>query len=267
MYEGASLTSGLKIGGAFLYLSDATNTFSTFQSLNPPTGTQLGLLSEVQAIVTAIPLVGGALWAVAGPLISPVLNAQQIDGLLYGWSLDGTGDYNGDGIPDVVVGAPGGGSVSALLSGLSLASAVTNVLSGQVLGGQAYVYAGTGTATGVNPTYVARLQASSSGLLSNTVNLFGMSVKGARDAAGVRNGNILAGAPLGGTLSNVLSLGLKAGNIHVFKKEQAPFPIRWYLIKDWKHHGIRVYSRSYLPLAQTQHPLWLGDGQYARCEQ
>jgi hypothetical protein len=224
LYEGASLTSGLKIGGAFLYLSDATNTFSTFQSLNPPTGTQLGLLSEVQAIVTAIPILGPTLWAVAGPLIAPVLNAQQIDGLLYGWSLDGTGDYNGDGIPDVVVGAPGGGGVAALLSGLSLAGAVTGALSGQVLGGQAYVYAGTGTATGVNPTYVARLQASSSGLLSNTVNLFGMTVKGARDASGARNGNILAGAPLGGTLSNVLSLGLKAGNIHVFKKRTGAIP-------------------------------------------
>ncbi len=46
------------------------------------------------------------------------------------------------------------------------------------------------------PTYVARLRASSSGLLSNTVNLIGFSVKGVRDAAGVRSGNILAAGKL-----------------------------------------------------------------------
>ncbi|QEC40193.1 putative secreted protein (Por secretion system target) [Pseudobacter ginsenosidimutans] len=218
LYEGANPTaSGIKIGGAFLYLSNPTNTFSTFQSLKPPTGGQLGLSTQIGTIVNALPG-GGLLWIVAGPLISGLLDNQQVDGLLYGWSVDGTGDFTGDNIPDVVVGTPGGGTVNSLLSGLSLVTAVTNALNGQVLGGTAYVYAGTGVATGVITDYAARLQASSSGLLSNAVNLFGYSVKGARGADGERNGNLLVGAPLGGTLTNVLSLGLKAGNIHVFKR-------------------------------------------------
>ena len=226
VYEGVSLTTGAKIGGAFIYLSNAGNTFTNVVSLKPPTGTQLGLSAAVQALVTTLP--GGALlWStVVGPLVNPILNAQQIDGVLFGWAVDGTGDYNNDGIADVVVGAPGGGSITTVLASVlgSLSGAVLGVLNGQVLGGQAYVYAGTGVASGALPDYIARLQASSSGLLSNAANFFGFKVLGARNGAGVRTGGVLVGAPLGGTLTNVLSLGLKAGNVHVFKKRTGAIP-------------------------------------------
>ncbi|NML23810.1 T9SS type A sorting domain-containing protein [Pseudoflavitalea sp. G-6-1-2] len=225
VYEGVSLTTGAKIGGAFIYLSNPGNTFTNVVSLKPPTGTQLGLSAAVQAIL--VPVIGNVLWTtVVAPLVNPILNAQQIDGVLYGWAVDGTGDYNNDGIPDVVVGAPGGGSVTALLGAVlgSLSGAVQGALSGQVLGGQAYIYKGLGTAAGADPDYIARLQASSSGLLSNAANFFGFKVLGARNGAGVRTGAVLVGAPLGGTLTNVLSLGLKAGNIHVFKKSVGAIP-------------------------------------------
>jgi VCBS repeat-containing protein len=142
------------------------------------------------------------------------LLSSNIDGLLFGYAVDGTGDYNGDGRPDVVATAPAGinaGSISGLLNG-------------KVLQGSATVYYGTGSTVNVNPG--ATLTATSGGLLTNLVgslanvaNLFGVAVRGVKSASGVRNGNILVGAPLGGALINVLGLNLKTGTVNVFKKK------------------------------------------------
>lgn len=183
-YVGISLTS-VRSGAAFVLLSDpapGNNTFPTVQSLEPPSINLLGLINL------------------------PLLN---VGGLLFGFSVDGVGDYNGDGKSDVVVGVPAG----ITLSGIDV------LVNGQVLGGSALVYYGKANNTGVTTTAGVRLQAAPTGLLSNAVNLFGLKVKGVKGINGIRNGNIVVGAPLGGLLANALSLTIKTGNVHIFKKK------------------------------------------------
>lgn len=172
-------------GGAFVFLSNSNNNFS-ITKLEPVKTNLLGL----------------------------GLLESNISGLLFGYSVDGLGDYNGDGKADVVATAPAGvnaGSISALLNG-------------KLLQGSALVYYGNGN--GVNSNPCATLTATSGGLLTNLVgslgnvaNLFGTSVKGVKQANGVRNGNVLVGAPLGNAVINVLNLQLKTGTVSVFKKK------------------------------------------------
>ncbi|MEP7237884.1 MAG: T9SS type A sorting domain-containing protein [Ferruginibacter sp.] len=171
-------------GGAFVFLTNAGNNNLNIVKLKPITTNLLGILSF------------------------------NINGLLFGYSVDGLGDYNNDGHPDVVATAPAGidlGLISLLLNG-------------KLLQGSATVYYGTGAGVDVDPGAV--LTATSGGLLTNLTgsigniaNLFGTSVRAVRDAAGVRNGNLLVGAPLGGALMNVLSLQLKTGTVNVFVKK------------------------------------------------
>lgn len=175
-------------GAAFVYLTDKNSSnFSSIVQLEPPTFNLLGILN--------VPLLSG------------------ISGLMYGFSVDGVGDFNGDGAPDVVVGAPAGVNISSL----------TNILNGQILGGTAYVYYGKTNKSGINATIGTRLEATSTGLLSNAANFFGMKVKGMRGIDGKRNGNIVVGAPLGGLLANALSLNIKTGNVHLFKQKSSGF--------------------------------------------
>ncbi|MDQ2719594.1 MAG: T9SS type A sorting domain-containing protein [Bacteroidota bacterium] len=135
---------------------------------------------------------------------SGVLGIANLDGLLFGFSVDGAGDYNKDGMKDIVVGAPAGLSV------------LTNLL-----GGSAYVYYGNGT--GINTTYGTQITAATGSLLSSVANLFGYEVRGAKNASGIRNGNILVGAPSGNVLSNVVSgLRLKTGSLNVFLSKATP---------------------------------------------
>ncbi len=130
---------------------------------------------------------------------------SDINGLLFGFSVDGAGDYNKDGKQDLVVGAPGGLSISL----------------NNLLGGSAYVFPGKLDNTGVNPVIHAQLTAGGS-LVGPVANLFGYNVKGAKDVNGNRNGNILVSAPSGNVLSNVLSgLRLKTGNVHLFSRNAA----------------------------------------------
>ena len=175
-------------GGAFLFLSQGAFGYS-IQSLLPPSSSLLGL---------------------------GILNTN-INGLLFGISVDGAGDYNGDGIPDVVVGAPAGvdlGSINALLSG-------------QLLQGSAMIYYGNGS--GADSKADATLSATSGGLLTNLTgtianlaNLFGYCVKGVKNTSGQRTGSILVGAPLGGTLTNLLGgLQVKTGTVSLFLHQSA----------------------------------------------
>ncbi|MEI9808836.1 MAG: integrin alpha [Bacteroidota bacterium] len=140
-YVGISLLAA-QSGAAFVYYSDNLST-TTPVKLNVPTPSILGLIT--------LPL-------------------ANLNGLLYGFSVDGAGDYNNDGHPDVVVGAPAGVDLSSL----------GGIFSGQILGGSAYVYYSNGTS--ISPSIGASLQASPSGLLSNAANLFGYKVKGTRGA-------------------------------------------------------------------------------------
>ena len=176
-------------GGAFVFLSDQnTNNFSQVK-LNPPAGSLLGL----------------------------GLLSSNVEGLLFGMGVDGVGDFNNDNIPDVVVGAPAGINLSSL----------GGLLNNKLLQGSAIVYYGTGT--GIESAPGATLAATSGGLLTNLsgtlanlVNLFGYSVKGVKDANGTRTGSILVGAPLGGTLTNLLGgLKVKTGTVSVFVKKSS----------------------------------------------
>lgn len=182
-YVGTAALS-VQSGAAFVYYSNNLSTTSPVQ-LNVPTPSLLGLVSL------------------------PVAN---LNGLLFGFSVDGAGDYNNDGNPDIVVGAPAGINLSSL----------GGIFSGQVLGGSALVYYGDGTK--VSSSIGATLQASSSGLLGNAANLFGYKVKGVRNSSGQHNGNILVSSPAGNVLSNLVSgLKLKAGSVNVFVKKTAAF--------------------------------------------
>ena len=116
------------------------------------------------------------------------------------------GVYDRDGKPDVIVGAPAGIKISL----------------GNILGGTAYIFKGTGS--GINTTAITQMRAAPS--LVNTIsNLFGYSVRGVRNANGSRNGNVLVGAPSGNLLSNLLNgLKLKAGSVNVFKSKSIILP-------------------------------------------
>lgn len=128
----------------------------------------------------------------------------NLNGLLFGFSVDGAGDYNHDTNPDIVVGAPGGLNLG--VPGL--------------LGGSAYIYGGNGS--GVSTSIVTRLKTAGS-IVGSVANLFGYCVKGVRDSVGNRNGNIIVGAPVGSVLSNVTNgLRLKTGDLHVFLGKASP---------------------------------------------
>lgn len=166
-YAGLQLVS-VRSGGAFVYYSSNISA-NTAVHLEPPSLLQFPLLSN-------------------------------LNGLLFGYSVDGAGDYNLDGRQDVVVGAPGGLTISL----------------GNILGGTAYIFPGNASSTGISTTIQAQLSASSS-LVGNAANLFGFTVKGVKNASGVRTGQVLVGAPVGNVLSNLLNgLRLKAGNIYRF---------------------------------------------------
>lgn len=164
------------------------------------TGAALVYYSNNLAGNTAVKLAEPAASLLGIPVIT--------DGLLFGFSVDGAGDYNMDGKPDLVVGAPAGISLSP----------PTNLL-----GGSAYVYTGNGA--GVNTAHYASFRATPS-LINTTANLFGFSVRGVKDANGARNGNVIIGAPNGNVLSNIIGgLRLKTGTVNVFiKSSNAPDP-------------------------------------------
>ena len=179
-YLGVELLA-VQSGAAFVYYSNDLATTSP-QQLETPDPTLLGLISL------------------------PIANTS---GLLFGYSVDGAGDFDNDGKPDVVVGAPAGVDLSTL----------GGIFTGQFLGGSAYVFVAKSSGIGVKSTSNMKLQADPSGLLSNTANLFGYEVKGVKNASGVKTGGILIGAPAGAVITNLLSgLTVKAGQVHVFKK-------------------------------------------------
>lgn len=169
-----------RTGGAYIFYSTTTSFSTTYASLAAPTFTTMGING---------------------------ISVTGIQGLLFGYSVDGAGDYNSDGRQDVIVGAP---------AGLNLGT-FSAVLSGQLLGGQAYIYGGTGTA--VSTASLAMLQGASSLLGSTVPNLFGYKVRGLKTVAGTRNGSVLVSAPLGGTVASALSLSIKTGAVHVFRQK------------------------------------------------
>ena len=172
-YAGVGLLD-VRSGAAFVYYSGSNLGSNTAVHLKPPSLTQFPILGD-------------------------------ITGLLFGFSVDGAGDYNQDGKQDIIVGAPGGLSIDP-----------TNLV-----GGSAYIFKGNASNTGINTTIQAQLSASAT-LLGPVANLFGYKVKGLRNAAGSRTGKVMVGAPVGNVLNNVLNgLRLKTGNVYVFGQNAA----------------------------------------------
>jgi len=176
-YLGTGLTA-VQNGAAFVYYSGNLTTTTPVQ-LHTPSPSLLGLVSF------------------------PSLTQS---GLLFGFSVDGVGDFNNDGYADVIAGAPAGVDLSSL----------GGLLSGQILSGTAHIYYGTGS--GISNTIGTTLKPTSGSLFSNAANLFGYKVKGIKGLSGNRNGSVAIGAPTGGLLSNALSLTIQSGNVHIFKK-------------------------------------------------
>lgn len=172
--------SAVQNGAAFVYYSNNLTTTTPVQ-LETPTLSLLGLSL-------------------------PILH----NGLLFGFSVDGAGDYNNDGYLDVVAGAPAGVDLSSL----------SGIATGQILSGTAHVYFGTGS--GVNNNVGTTLKPTSGSLLGNAANLFGYKVKGLKSVDGNRNGSLAIGAPTGGLLPNALTLTIQSGNVHIFKKKSSP---------------------------------------------
>ena len=165
-------------GGAFVYRSNGSFAYpATPVNLLPPSTSLLGLVS-----------------------------LNDLSGLLMGFSVDGAGDYNADGFPDLVVGMPAGVNLGSLGLGA--------LLSGKVLSGSAGVY--YGTATSIGTTQGASLQPGPAGLLGNAANLFGYAVRGLVDSSGQRSGQVAVGAPLGGTVANALGLSITTGSVALF---------------------------------------------------
>jgi hypothetical protein len=166
--------------------------------VNVRTGAAFVYLSSNIASNTAIRLQAPATLSI------PALPIIDLGGLLFGFSVDGAGDYNKDGRPDIVVGTPGG----------------LNLGINGFLGGSAYLY--TGTASSVNTTSTTSFTAAG-GLTGSIANLFGYTVKGLKNAAGLRTGNIIIAAPVSSVLSNVLNgLKLKAGALNLFTAKASP---------------------------------------------
>jgi hypothetical protein len=134
----------------------------------------------------------------------PALPIINLGGLLFGFSVDGAGDYNKDTRPDIIVGAPGG----------------LNLGVNGFLGGSAYLYTGTGS--GVNTTSSTSFTAAG-GLTGSIANLFGYNVKGLRGANGIRTGNLAISAPVSNVLTSVVNgLRLKSGSINIFTAKAGP---------------------------------------------
>ena len=106
----------------------------------------------------------------------------------FGFSLSSAGDVNGDGFGDIIIGAPGVGSLS--------------------LAGKALVF--TGSASGINTTVATTLTPGASIVQS----LFGYSVSGGADVNGDTKSDVIVGEPL----SMDLSLGspLAAGKAYIY---------------------------------------------------
>ncbi len=122
--------------------------------------------------------------------------------LLFGFSVSGVKDMNCDGIDDVIIGEPGGTSIS-------LGTGLLGLVSANAISGQAYIYYGKNSTGPVDtPGYSIVHQGGS----LSVANLLGYSVKGAGDFNGDGRADFLVGAP-NGTLNLASSLTGILGNV------------------------------------------------------
>ena len=224
-FSGSLLTSNINLNALFGYSVAVT------KSLNPATDNRADIIIGAPGFVGVdlLSVQNGAAFiyysndlATTSPaqLQAPDLSLLGIaglpaigtKGLLFGFSVDGAGDYDSDGRPDVVVGAPAGVDLSSL----------AGIFSGQVLGGSAYIFYGQATGLAVSTSAAVKLQASGAGLLSSAANLFGYTVKGVEDRNRNKTGNVLIGAPTGAVTNTIGSLTVKGGQVHLFTKKTTP---------------------------------------------
>jgi len=131
----------------------------------------------------------------------PGLIGSILGNLLFGFSVSGAKDMNCDGIDDVIIGEPGGTSIS-------LGSGLLGLVSINAVSGQAYLYYGRSSSGPVNNPGFTFYE---TGTIS-AANLLGYSVKGAGDVNGDGRADVVVGAP-NGTLNLASSLLGVVGNV------------------------------------------------------
>ncbi len=151
-------------------------------------GSNSGVLTTGSTSLTS-PRKPGILGAIAG-------------NLLFGFSVSGVKDMNCDGIDDVIIGEPGGTSIS-------LGTGLLNLVSANAISGQAHIFYGKNS---TGPIDHPGFSVAQTGGSLSVANLLGYSVKGGGDFNGDGRADFLLGAP-NGTLNLASSLTGLLGNI------------------------------------------------------